>query len=112
MVQILTTMTSVVAPVLPYLAEEIFYTARGNENKNVGPSVFSTKWMPLVWYTTVILVQALTFTSRIPDGVTLKPNMIWTIYFVCAKACSRCSRELVDKSTSALYKVGALILIR
>ena len=40
--QVLDTMTSVVAPILPYLAEEI------HEVLNDGSSVFMQRWTPLV----------------------------------------------------------------
>ena len=42
--QVLTTMTRVLAPVLPHLAEEIHQTLHGAE----APSVFATQWIPLV----------------------------------------------------------------
>jgi len=41
--QVLKTMTSVLAPVLPHLAEEIHVTFKGD-----GTSVFMTPWAPLV----------------------------------------------------------------
>ena len=42
--QVLTTMTRVLAPVLPHLAEEIHETLHGAD----APSVFATQWAPLV----------------------------------------------------------------
>ena len=42
--EVLTTMTRVLAPVLPHLAEEIHATLYGPES----PSVFATPWAPLV----------------------------------------------------------------
>ena len=42
--QVLTTMTKVLAPVLPHLAEEIHQTLYGAD----APSVFTTPWTPLV----------------------------------------------------------------
>lgn len=42
-------MTSVMAPVLPYLAEEIHhYTEGGGDNVLATTSVFETQWTPLV----------------------------------------------------------------
>ncbi|KZP15924.1 isoleucyl-tRNA synthetase [Athelia psychrophila] len=40
--QILTTMTSIMAPIVPQLAEEVHHTTQGH-----GPSVFVKKWTPL-----------------------------------------------------------------
>ena len=42
--QVLTTMTRVLAPVLPHLAEEIHATLHGPKSQ----SVFATPWTPLV----------------------------------------------------------------
>ena len=42
--QVLATMTRVLAPVLPHLAEEIHETLHGAD----APSVFATQWAPLV----------------------------------------------------------------
>ncbi|TFY83159.1 hypothetical protein EWM64_g848 [Hericium alpestre] len=46
--QVLTTMTRVMAPVLPHLAEEIHHTLQGYEDLAMGSSVFAKKWEPLV----------------------------------------------------------------
>ena len=53
--QVLTTMTRVLAPVLPHLAEEIHQTLHGAE----APSVFATQWVPLVrWFTISVYLRA------------------------------------------------------
>ena len=42
-------MSSVMAPVLPYLAEEVHhYTQGGGDNILATPSVFEIQWAPLV----------------------------------------------------------------
>ena len=45
--QVLTTMTNVLAPVLPHLAEEIHAILYGPDS----PSVFTMPWVPLVCHT-------------------------------------------------------------
>ena len=37
------------APIVPHLAEEIFYYRNGaQKEKSEGPSVFTSRWIPLV----------------------------------------------------------------
>jgi isoleucyl-tRNA synthetase len=46
---VLTTMTHVLAPVLPHLAEEIHWTRQGaRAPRGDGPSFFAQRWTPLV----------------------------------------------------------------
>jgi len=49
--QILDTMTHVMAPVVPHLAEEIHHSLEGGQgDKSAGLSVFTKAWQPLVRY--------------------------------------------------------------
>ncbi|KZT28115.1 isoleucyl-tRNA synthetase [Neolentinus lepideus HHB14362 ss-1] len=45
--QVLRTMVSVMAPILPHLAEEIHYILSGAEEPSSGMSVFTKKWEPM-----------------------------------------------------------------
>ncbi|KDQ60188.1 hypothetical protein JAAARDRAFT_598772 [Jaapia argillacea MUCL 33604] len=45
--QTINTMTSIIAPILPHLAEEIYHILQQHEDKAEGASVFTKKWSPL-----------------------------------------------------------------
>ena len=98
--QILATLTSVMAPVLPYLAEEIHHVSQGvGEDMAAGSSIFMRTWIPLVNVLLYdVLPNWLTDYDRAPSGKITKQRRIWTICCMCGVLCLVWSKRRVQTS--------------
>lgn len=97
MAHVLDTMTSIVAPILPYLAEEIHETLHEDDCS----SVFLKKWTPLVRALASDNRTQLMIFGRASNGWTPRRNGRWATSCASVHKCWLLSKKPDRTSTSA-----------
>ena len=98
-------MVHIMAPVVPYLAEEIHHAVKGSGDKSVERSVFTKQWTPLVRDSdSVHILSYLLIVSYSPRNGRI-PLLIgtWLNYSASTVPCCRCWRKY--GRTSMFYLV-------